>query len=162
MPRKAQEDTAMAEPDSASTSAAPAACQFPSVKTDAPLVHSYTFHSADKEVAGSAKGKEVEHPAVEGEWMLGVDEAGRGPVLGELARFLSLGRRRADGRSSHTGPQVYGIAFCKLEYSDELKSLGFAGQVLATTRSALFRVAEAAPLQTPRRSRTPNARSSSK
>lgn len=89
MPRIAQEDTTMAEPDSPSTSAALAACQFPSVKTDAPLVDSYTFHSVDKKVAASAKGKEVEQPVIEGEWMLGVDEAGRGPVLGEFTRFLS-------------------------------------------------------------------------
>lgn len=25
------------------------------------------------------------------------------------------------------GPQVYGIAFCRLSYSDTLKSMGFAG-----------------------------------
>lgn len=55
---------------------------FPSVKVDAPLVDSYTFHSVDAESATeSLKGKE--RAEVEGEWMLGVDEAGRGPVLGE-------------------------------------------------------------------------------
>lgn len=71
----------MAAPDSPSTSTA-AACQFPSVKVDAPLVDSYTFHSVDKQLPASAKGKEVEQTTIEGEWMLGVDEAGRGPVLG--------------------------------------------------------------------------------
>lgn len=37
--------------------------------------------------------------------ILGVDEAGRGPVL---------------------GPLVYGIAYCPVSYSEELKSIGFA------------------------------------
>lgn len=81
-----QEDTTMAAPDSPSTSTP----QFPSVKVDAPLVDSYTFHSVDKEVASaSAKGKEVARAPIEGEWMLGVDEAGRGPVLGKSSRSLS-------------------------------------------------------------------------
>lgn len=25
------------------------------------------------------------------------------------------------------GPQVYGVAFCRLDYSDRLKEMGFAG-----------------------------------
>ncbi|KDE05667.1 hypothetical protein MVLG_04038 [Microbotryum lychnidis-dioicae p1A1 Lamole] len=82
---------------------------FPSVKRNDPdaLARSYTFHSVDLiEVASSAKDKgKARKPAIEGEWMLGVDEAGRGPVL---------------------GPQVYGIAFCRVEYSEELRSHGFA------------------------------------
>lgn len=57
---------------------------------------------------------------------------------------------------------MYGIAFCKLEYSDELKSLGFAGQSLKTTRSALLRMAQIALLQIPKPSRTPSVRSSLK
>lgn len=105
MVRKTQQDIAMAEPDTPSTSAAPAACQFPSVKTNAPLVDSYTFHSVDKEVTTSVKGKEVEQPVIEGEWMLGVDEAGRGPVLGELARFLSLIGLIADWSSPQQVPK---------------------------------------------------------
>lgn len=31
---------------------------------------------------GKGKGREIDIPVVEGEWMLGVDEAGRGPALG--------------------------------------------------------------------------------
>ncbi|TKA54032.1 hypothetical protein B0A53_03314 [Rhodotorula sp. CCFEE 5036] len=89
---------------------------FPSVRRGQALVDTYTFHSVDAatgaDVEGKGKGREIDIPVVEGEWMLGVDEAGRGPAL---------------------GPQVYGVAFCKLEYSDQLKEMGFAGEFTASS-----------------------------
>ncbi|KAL8277699.1 hypothetical protein RQP46_009972 [Phenoliferia psychrophenolica] len=80
----------------------------PSVRPDAPLIDSFTYHSVDPISSPDAsldKGKGKELTAIPGDWMLGVDEAGRGPVL---------------------GPQVYGIAFCPVEYSEDLRALGFA------------------------------------
>ncbi|GAA5903678.1 hypothetical protein JCM8208_003657 [Rhodotorula glutinis] len=119
---------------------------FPSVRRGEPLFDSYTFHSVDEErdeaarvqAQGGGEGKgqgraveggeaggedgdeEGERVKVEGEWMLGVDEAGRGPAL---------------------GPQVYGIAFCQLSYSDTLKSMGFADSKTLTDplREELFK-----------------------
>ncbi|BGP42613.1 hypothetical protein JCM10449v2_006625 [Rhodotorula kratochvilovae] len=113
---------------------------FPSVRRGEPLTDSYTFHSVDAERAAATEGKgkaraegqggagegEGEDDEgslrreVEGEWMLGVDEAGRGPAL---------------------GPQVYGIAYCQLSYSDTLKSLGFADSKTLTDplREELFK-----------------------
>lgn len=66
---------------------------FPSVRLDQPLIDSYTYHSVDAEHARVEGQSAVEKGAgevdgkreVEGEWMLGVDEAGRGPALGESA-----------------------------------------------------------------------------
>ncbi|GAA5843439.1 hypothetical protein JCM9279_002104 [Rhodotorula babjevae] len=118
---------------------------FPSVRRGEPLFDSYTFHSVDAERAEAARGRaqgdaqgkgkeraveggedggegeeEGERVKVEGEWMLGVDEAGRGPAL---------------------GPQVYGIAFCQLSYSDTLKEMGFADSKTLTDplREELFK-----------------------
>jgi ribonuclease H2 subunit A len=120
----------MTDADCASSSSSPAVAPFPSVKTDAScFTHSYTFHSVDsRDAQRSAKGKEVQVPVIEGEWMLGVDEAGRGPVLGEQGRVLPGGDGLLILGLGVAGPQVYGIAYCRVEYSDELKSLGFAGQ----------------------------------
>ncbi|GAA5832651.1 hypothetical protein JCM3766R1_004280 [Sporobolomyces carnicolor] len=76
--------------------------QFPTVRPGEALVDSYTFHSSEPLATTSV---EVEGAEKEEEgWMLGVDEAGRGPAL---------------------GPQVYGIAYCKTSYSDQLNNLGF-------------------------------------
>jgi Ribonuclease HII len=57
-----------------------------------PLTASYTYHSP--------------LPTTPGPYMLGVDEAGRGPVL---------------------GPLVYGVAYCPVAYKEQLDELGFAG-----------------------------------
>lgn len=58
-----------------------------------PLTTSYTYHSPT--------------PTAAGPYILGVDEAGRGPVL---------------------GPLVYGIAYCPASYQDAMEELGFAGE----------------------------------
>jgi ribonuclease H2 subunit A len=58
----------------------------------APLTASYSYHSPT--------------PTAPGPYILGVDEAGRGPVL---------------------GPLVYGVAYCPVTYKEQLEELGFAG-----------------------------------
>jgi len=64
----------------------------PSLPSNSPLVDSYTYHSP--------------LPTAPGPFFLGVDEAGRGPVL---------------------GPLVYGIAYCPIQYKARLEEMGFAG-----------------------------------
>lgn len=64
----------------------------PSAPCTSALVDSYTYHSPT--------------PTAEGPYIMGVDEAGRGPVL---------------------GPMVYGVAYCPAEWKEDLEQLGFAG-----------------------------------
>ncbi|KAK0204913.1 ribonuclease H-like domain-containing protein [Desarmillaria ectypa] len=70
-----------------------------------PLTRSYTYHSST--------------PTAAGPYILGVDEAGRGPVL---------------------GPLVYGVAFCPVSYQDTLETMGFADSKTLTPeiRSSLL------------------------
>lgn len=70
------------------------------IDTSSPLTASYTYHSPQ--------------PTSEGPYILGVDEAGRGPVL---------------------GPLVYGVAYCPASYQEKLDGLGFAGQDLLSLHS---------------------------
>ncbi|KAF9484369.1 ribonuclease HII [Pholiota conissans] len=87
----------MSEPPQAQVPSAPG----PSM----PLKDSYTYHSPQ--------------PTAAGPYILGVDEAGRGPVL---------------------GPLVYGIAYCPAAYQGTLQELGFADSktLTAATRSTLL------------------------
>lgn len=62
------------------------------------LKESYTYHS--------------QVPTASGPYILGVDEAGRGPVL---------------------GPLVYGVAYCPLSYQQNMEELGFAGMYIKCT-----------------------------
>jgi ribonuclease H2 subunit A len=67
-----------------------------------PICVSYTYHSP--------------LPTTEGPYILGVDEAGRGPVL---------------------GPMVYGVSYCPVSWKEDLEQLGFAGE-LHFTQSSRF------------------------
>ncbi|KAH9960851.1 ribonuclease H2 subunit A [Russula dissimulans] len=71
----------------------------------APLLSSYTYHSLT--------------PTAPGPYILGVDEAGRGPVL---------------------GPLVYGVAYCPASYEEKLNDLGFADSkaLSSDTRASLL------------------------
>lgn len=46
-------------------------------------------------------------PTTAGKYIMGVDEAGRGPVL---------------------GPLVYAVAFCPVEFKENLEDMGFNGR----------------------------------
>ncbi|KAF5359545.1 hypothetical protein D9756_003404 [Leucocoprinus leucothites] len=77
-----------------------------------PITESYTYHSPT--------------PTAAGPYILGVDEAGRGPVL---------------------GPLVYGVAYCPVAYKEKLDNLGFADSktLNADTRSSLLETLSSDP-----------------
>ena len=88
---KRSQETATA-PDSEEAPAPP--LSIPSIADPSvPLTDSYTYHSPT--------------PTGDGPYIMGVDEAGRGPVL---------------------GPMVYGVAYCPESYQEQLDQLGFAGE----------------------------------
>ncbi|KIK25023.1 hypothetical protein PISMIDRAFT_28916 [Pisolithus microcarpus 441] len=77
-----------------------------------PLAESYTYHGPT--------------PTAPGSYILGVDEAGRGPVL---------------------GPLVYGVAYCPVSWKPELDELGFADSktLNPSKRAELLRVLSSDP-----------------
>lgn len=68
----------------------------------APILQSYTYASP---IPSECSKIDPCNPSIKVPCVLGVDEAGRGPVL---------------------GPLVYGIAYCPVSYQDDLKQIGFA------------------------------------
>ena len=73
---------------------------------------SYTYHS----LRPQALLDDPNQPCV-----LGVDEAGRGPVLGLSSESVA-----------NSGPMVYAVAYCPLSYKDTLKTLSFADSKVLT------------------------------
>ncbi|KAF9238496.1 ribonuclease H2 subunit A [Melanogaster broomeanus] len=89
-------------------------CYVPSAPgPSTPLTESYTYHSPI--------------PIAPGPYILGVDEAGRGPVL---------------------GPLVYGVAYCPVAWKNDLDELGFADSKTLTPdkRTELLGVLNSEPL----------------
>ncbi|KAI5800297.1 ribonuclease HII-domain-containing protein [Peziza echinospora] len=98
-------------PPDASAAGTDAPFVFPSISLEPLLAgESYTYHSPIPQALLDDPTAPV---------ILGVDEAGRGPVL---------------------GPMVYASAYCHASYSDEIKRLGFADskKMTATTRHNLL------------------------
>ncbi|KZT20147.1 ribonuclease H-like protein [Neolentinus lepideus HHB14362 ss-1] len=88
------------------------ACSSSILGSEGPLIASYTHHSPT--------------PTAEGPYILGVDEAGRGPAL---------------------GPLVYGVAYCAASHKQQLDAMAFADSktLTAETRSSLLETLSSVP-----------------
>ncbi|SPO31524.1 related to 35 kDa ribonuclease H [Ustilago trichophora] len=95
------DDLAVQEDDSAITLAAVPPPPIPSEPATA-IQQSYTYASP---IPSECSKIDPANPSIKVPCVLGVDEAGRGPVL---------------------GPLVYGIAYCPISYQDDMKQIGFA------------------------------------
>ncbi|KAJ1020229.1 hypothetical protein NDA18_005829 [Ustilago nuda] len=95
------DDLAIQEDDSAITIAAIPPPPIPS-EPSTPIQQSYTYASP---IPTECSKIDPANPSIKVPCVLGVDEAGRGPVL---------------------GPLVYGIAYCPISYQDDMKQIGFA------------------------------------
>jgi ribonuclease H2 subunit A len=111
------------------SSALPPPPEVPSVFEDSPLLRSHTYQSpipADCLPSGGSAFAQVlkGRPCA-----LGVDEAGRGPVLGEPSSRQVLTEIMLLTRYAFClGPLVYGVAVCPVDAQDQLKEIGFAGE----------------------------------
>ncbi|SPO30538.1 related to 35 kDa ribonuclease H [Ustilago trichophora] len=95
------DDLDLQEDDSAISLAAVPPPPIPS-EPATPIQQSYTYASP---IPSECSKIEPANPSIKVPCVLGVDEAGRGPVL---------------------GPLVYGIAYCPISYQDDIKQIGFA------------------------------------